>query len=114
MFYQILIATKSAIRNFQKNWLYGSLNILGLSIAFATLILVIAYLFQETNYESFHKNASRIYRPTYSFTAQNGFNNHFARVPVHYINELPKHIPCLLYTSPSPRDLSTSRMPSSA
>ena len=25
-----------------------------------------------------------------------------------------RHIPCLLYTSPSPRDLSTSRMPSSA
>ena len=25
-----------------------------------------------------------------------------------------KDIPCLLYTSPSPRDLSTSRMPSSA
>jgi len=24
------------------------------------------------------------------------------------------HLPCLLYTSPSPRDLSTSRMPSSA
>jgi len=93
MVYQIFIATKSTIRNFQKNWLYGSLNILGLSIAFTTLILVLAYLFQETNYESFHKNASRIYRPTYSFTAQNGFNNHFARVPVHYINELPNHIP---------------------
>ena len=26
----------------------------------------------------------------------------------------PKFNPCLLYTSPSPRDLSTSRMPSSA
>ena len=26
----------------------------------------------------------------------------------------PGHTPCLLYTSPSPRDLSTSRMPSSA
>ena len=25
-----------------------------------------------------------------------------------------KELPCLLYTSPSPRDLSTSRMPSSA
>ena len=25
-----------------------------------------------------------------------------------------QHIGCLLYTSPSPRDLSTSRMPSSA
>ena len=30
-------------------------------------------------------------------------------------NLLPQHYnPCLLYTSPSPRDLSTSRMPSSA
>ena len=29
-------------------------------------------------------------------------------------NERPPFDPCLLYTSPSPRDLSTSRMPSSA
>ena len=29
-------------------------------------------------------------------------------------NPFPKSIFCLLYTSPSPRDLSTSRMPSSA
>ena len=28
--------------------------------------------------------------------------------------ELTEYSPCLLYTSPSPRDLSTSRMPSSA
>ena len=28
--------------------------------------------------------------------------------------KIKKYIPCLLYTSPSPRDLSTSRMPSSA
>ena len=33
--------------------------------------------------------------------------------PEHLI-ELTKFISCLLYTSPSPRDLSTSRMPSSA
>ena len=30
------------------------------------------------------------------------------------INRLEQHQDCLLYTSPSPRDLSTSRMPSSA
>ena len=28
--------------------------------------------------------------------------------------KLDRYYPCLLYTSPSPRDLSTSRMPSSA
>ena len=32
----------------------------------------------------------------------------------YFVSELTKHIVCLLYTSPSPRDLSTSRMPSSA
>ena len=31
-----------------------------------------------------------------------------------YFLDHPKIQPCLLYTSPSPRDLSTSRMPSSA
>ena len=30
------------------------------------------------------------------------------------LKKRPKNNPCLLYTSPSPRDLSTSRMPSSA
>ena len=30
------------------------------------------------------------------------------------ISEMGKYLDCLLYTSPSPRDLSTSRMPSSA
>ena len=42
--------------------------------------------------------------------------------PTHFWNDpcnwslgvVPKYSPCLLYTSPSPRDLSTSRMPSSA
>ena len=45
-------------------------------------------------------------------------------IALHYIFDTPKDkivwdvghqaYPCLLYTSPSPRDLSTSRMPSSA
>ena len=34
--------------------------------------------------------------------------------PADIVNEIVKYIHCLLYTSPSPRDLSTSRMPSSA
>ena len=42
------------------------------------------------------------------------------KIRKHYIRILPgdkvtvEMTPCLLYTSPSPRDLSTSRMPSSA
>ena len=37
-----------------------------------------------------------------------------AHVVEHTAPLLPPNKPCLLYTSPSPRDLSTSRMPSSA
>lgn len=90
---QLQIAIKSTVRNFQKNWVYGLLNILGLSIAFMTLILVAFYLYQETSYESFHKNADRIYRPTHHITTQNDFEVHFARIPVDFINELPNEIP---------------------
>ena len=39
-------------------------------------------------------------------------NNHFDTTRANILNV--EAIPCLLYTSPSPRDLSTSRMPSSA
>ncbi|MCR9289584.1 MAG: ABC transporter permease [Bacteroidetes bacterium] len=90
---RLSIAIKSAIRNFQKHWQYGSLNILGLAIAFATLILVMIYLNQETTYEVFHENADRIYRPTYSYSNQAGYEVQFARIPNDFINELPKDIP---------------------
>ena len=40
-------------------------------------------------------------------------STHYARV-LQRLRSIPAAYPCLLYTSPSPRDLSTSRMPSSA
>ena len=41
-------------------------------------------------------------------------NNYSGWLVVEAEQDPPKANPCLLYTSPSPRDLSTSRMPSSA
>ncbi len=87
------LAIKSPFRNFQKNILYGSLNILGLAIAFATLILVSIYWYQETSYESFHSKADRIYRPTHYFNSGNGYEVHFARIPDNYVNHLPQDVP---------------------
>ena len=42
------------------------------------------------------------------------FVNFFGDVAVFRTSPCPPPLSCLLYTSPSPRDLSTSRMPSSA
>ena len=38
----------------------------------------------------------------------------FLKLPSHLSWQTTHNVACLLYTSPSPRDLSTSRMPSSA
>ena len=64
-------------------------------------------------------------RDGYSFVqaAKDGYVGYVAAGDVGPVNPQPTHwvavpgaqaYPCLLYTSPSPRDLSTSRMPSSA
>ena len=93
MLTNLSIAIKSTFRNFKKNWQYGSLNIIGLAIAFATIIVVATYWYQETTYESFHDKRDRIYRPTYHFNNQAGYEVQFARIPNNFINELPKDIP---------------------
>eukprot|EP00831_Metopus_contortus_P052935 TRINITY_DN44472_c0_g1_i1.p2 TRINITY_DN44472_c0_g1~~TRINITY_DN44472_c0_g1_i1.p2 ORF type:complete len:153 (-),score=27.23 TRINITY_DN44472_c0_g1_i1:73-531(-) len=59
------------------------------------------------------------------FDMRNSAEDAWTRLKMTYIHEItskklrdleafPKYFVCLLYTSPSPRDLSTSRMPSSA
>ena len=78
---------------------------------------------------SFRKNQDYL-RPVYSFPtnlkthfASRSFQKPFSfeyevesNFPFYDLETFPaaKGSPCLLYTSPSPRDLSTSRMPSSA
>ena len=59
--------------------------------------------FQKAS-DIFDYNSQSIFLHPYSFQLD---INEFADVH-------PYHFNCLLYTSPSPRDLSTSRMPSSA
>ncbi len=93
LLHQILIAAKGAFRHFMKNKVYGGLNVMGLSIGMACLILIMLYLHQETTYESFHQNANRIYRPTYKFSNQGDYEVQFARIPMDYINNLPQEFP---------------------
>ncbi len=93
MFYQFSLAIKTAYRNFLKNRIYGTINMLGLALAFVTTILVACYLNEELSYEDFHLQADRIYRPTHLIQGQNDFELHFARVPVDFVNELPAEIP---------------------
>ena len=82
-----------ALRNFRKNYLYATLNMLGLAVGFAAFILIAVYLHYETSYENFHTQAERIYRPTYRFQSDGNYDVHWARIPVDYINELATDLP---------------------
>ena len=53
---------KIALRNLNRNKIYSSINIAGLSMGLACAMLIILYVKDEVSYDRFHKNVSHIYR----------------------------------------------------
>ncbi|MBM3435174.1 MAG: ABC transporter permease [Bacteroidetes bacterium] len=51
---------RSLIRNILKNKFYAFLNISGLALGFATAILIILYIQDETGYDRHYDNYQRI------------------------------------------------------
>ena len=74
----------------------------------------------RTNTILYHRDQDDIVSPTHLLEAKDFFLREKVNIETHLIKNCGHHIPidassiCLLYTSPSPRDLSTARMPSSA
>ncbi len=52
---------KIAIRNLFKNKIYSFVNIVGLAIGMAACILILLWVTDEVNYNSFNKNLDEIY-----------------------------------------------------
>jgi putative ABC transport system permease protein len=55
-----------AWRYLAKNRLFAAINITGLSVAIASALYLIVYVIHESSYDTFHENASRIYRVNYT------------------------------------------------
>jgi putative ABC transport system permease protein len=53
---------KIAVRNFTKRKTYSILNLLGLTIGITCCLLIFEYVAYERSYDSYNKNATRIYR----------------------------------------------------
>ncbi|MBC8110772.1 MAG: ABC transporter permease, partial [Verrucomicrobia bacterium] len=53
---------KIALRNLWKNKTFSLVNLLGLSVAFASSLLLFLNAFFELSYDSFHENGDRIFR----------------------------------------------------
>jgi putative ABC transport system permease protein len=53
---------KIALRNFIKEKFYSTLNLLGLAVGLAVVLLISLFIYQQLSYDRFHTNADRIYR----------------------------------------------------
>src|SRR5450759_2462506 len=62
---------KTAWRNYQKNRILSLINLGGLSIGIAAVLLIGMYIYNETDYDNFQQNKSSLYRAGFHFW-QNG------------------------------------------
>jgi putative ABC transport system permease protein len=53
---------KVAWRNLKKNKIFSFINVFGLSIGLTCCMLIALYLYNELSYDSYHKNAKRIFQ----------------------------------------------------
>ena len=53
---------KIAIRGLMKNKIFSFINVFSLSIGLVCCILIVLYLYDETSYDSWQKNAKRLYQ----------------------------------------------------
>lgn len=51
-----------AIRNFKKDRTYAFINLIGLAVGLASVILIFAYVRYELSYDKSYSNSNRIYR----------------------------------------------------
>src|SRR4028118_1958855 len=56
---------KIAVRNLLKQKIYALINILGLSIGLASCVLIMLFVMEHLDFDTFHEKADRIYRINY-------------------------------------------------
>ncbi|WP_373399357.1 ABC transporter permease [Algoriphagus halophilus] len=57
---------KIVFRTLQKNKVYASINILGLSLGIAASVLIVVFVADELSYDQFHPQSENLYRVDFS------------------------------------------------
>ncbi len=61
---------KVAVRNLLKHKTYSLINISGLAVGMACVLLISLYILDELSYDAYHENADKIYRLTAAFDGE--------------------------------------------
>jgi hypothetical protein len=67
------------IRNLQRQKLFSTINLLGLTVSIASTLLIYLYVSHELSYDSFHHHADRLYRVNQTFIWGDGSDSQFSR-----------------------------------
>jgi putative ABC transport system permease protein len=84
---------KIAARNIKKYKTYSFINITGLAIGMACVILILLFIQDELSYDRFHEKADRIYRIVDSFDVSGGFERDFAFTSAPFAPTLKQDFP---------------------
>ena len=83
---------KIAYRHISRNKFYSAINIVGLAIGITCALLIGLYVQHELSYDTFHKDADRIYRVESMFTVQ-GKLDKFALTAFPLVHTMKSEIP---------------------
>ena len=71
---------KYVFRNLAKQRVYSLINILGLAVAMASIVIITLWVKYELSYDQSFSKADRIYRFTEERNTPDGYQSHFARI----------------------------------
>ncbi len=82
-----------AVRNIKKYTTYSFINITGLAIGMACVILILLFIQDELSYDRYHEKADRIYRVVDSFDVPGGFDQEIAFTSAPFAPTLKQDFP---------------------
>jgi putative ABC transport system permease protein len=84
---------KIAWRNLMKNKTFSFINIFGLAIGLTCCMLITLYIHNELSYDSYHKNASRLYQVGTTFVKTGKDDDHTANTPAPLVRTMQQEFP---------------------
>jgi len=95
------------LQNLKKHKQFTIINLSGFSISISLVIFAVFSIFNEVNYDTFHKDYKNVYRVTLKLIYQDGEEADWARVPPwvgpSIMNDLPEVDAVATFTSPAER-----------
>lgn len=80
-------------RSMKRKKAITALNVFGLALAFLISMSIFAYVSHELSYDKYHQKRDRIFRVTYRFQNEIGYDISWARMNQSWVNELPTAFP---------------------